>query len=150
MRYKHFGKEINKLIDNELNEKEKKKLQQHMLHCKKCERQYRSLLFVKSILSQKEKVVPSDYFVPKVINNLKTAGPSVSFMELIAARAWSLILVFTCIIFLFLGILIYTDITAPAEATYNESYEKLLIAENGAAGVETSSRDIWQSIIIEE
>ncbi len=154
MQHKHFRKEINKLIDNELNEKKKKKLLQHLHHCKKCDRQYKSLLFVKSILSRKEKVEPSDYFVPKVINNLRTAGSAVSFMELIAARAWSLIVAFTCVIFLFLGILIYTDVATSTEVKY-EGYEELLIAENGvtvngASDVETSSTDIWQSIIIEE
>jgi hypothetical protein len=155
MIHKHFRKEINRLIDNELNEKEKKKLLQHLRHCKKCDRQYKSLLLVKSILSRKEKVEPSNYFVPEVISNLKTDGSVVSFMEMIAARSWSLIVVFTSVIFLFLGILIYTDITTSAEVKYNEGYEELLIAENGvtvngASDVETSSRDIWQSIIIEE
>jgi hypothetical protein len=155
MRSKHPRKEINKLIDNELNKKEKRTLLQHLHHCKKCEREYKSLLFLKNMLSQKERVEPSDYFVPKVINNLKTAETSVSFMELIASRTWSLILVFTFIIFLFLGIFIYTDLTAPAEATYNDSYEKLLIAGNGVtvngvSNVEVSSMDTWQAIIIEE
>jgi hypothetical protein len=160
MRNKHPRKEIHKLIDNELNEKEKETLLQHLHHCKKCEREYKSLLCLKNMLSQKERIEPSNYFVSKVMNNLKTAEPSVSFMELIANRAWSLMLVFIFIIFLFLGIFIYSDLTAPAETTYaeatsNESYEKLLIAGNGMAvngvsNIEASSMDTLQAIIIEE
>jgi len=148
MLFKHPRKEINKLIDGELSGEAKDNLLLHMSKCEKCREEYNTLLFLKGILSYRERIEPADYFVSKVFSGIKSTESSLTFVELIAKRAWSLVVIFSFIIFIAIGIFIYTDLSAPAEADFIKDYENLLLAENGDLAaepsiIEVSSEDVW-------
>lgn len=148
MKIKLPSKKINKLIDGELTKEEKNNLLLHMSKCENCKKEYQSLLFLKGLLSHQKTIEPSDYFIPKVLRGIKSREFSLPFTELIAKKAWSLIVIFSFVIFLALGIFIYADLTVAEEEDFSESYENLLLADNGdvaaePAFIEVSSEDIW-------
>jgi len=154
MKSNHPQEKINKLLDNELSEEERSQLLRHIKQCKKCGEKYRASLFLKELLSQKDKAEPSDYFMPKLLNRLRSAEFALPTLELIAKRAWSLILGFSCIILLTLGIFIYTSVKASAEVSFRQSYEDLILTENSEMAPQASSAQLyydylWQSMVEE-
>jgi len=91
--------EIMSLIDDELDQKERKKILSHIQACKKCKRKYNSYLWLEKNLQHPETVNPPDDLLNKVMKKL-SCRKKFTLEEVLIGLMISFAGIFTLLLFL--------------------------------------------------